>query len=99
MGWTLKDVEFEHDGTPATVHADGNNVAWICPSCRSPVLLVYRAGRIGSHPDRPSPCLGCGAAYSLKPPFGFQPEPPAGERVCPAPQMSIERGGSGLTAI
>jgi hypothetical protein len=91
MGWTLTGVQFQHNGAPTRVHADGNNVAWVCPICGSPVLLVYQQGRIGSHPNRPSPCPGpgCGATYSLDPPFGFQPQPPAGQIAVPAAQTSI----------
>ena len=91
MGWTLDGVAFQHNGVHTNVHADGNNVAWVCPLCGSPVLLVYQNGRIGSHPNTPSPCQGqgCAAAYSLDPPFGSRPEPVARQIAVPAQNMTI----------
>jgi hypothetical protein len=91
MGWTLNGVQFQRNGTLTRVYADGNNIAWVCPRCGCPILFVYQNGRIGSHPDTPSHCRGpgCDAAYSLSPAYGFQPEPPKGDMVIPAPFMTI----------
>jgi hypothetical protein len=91
MGWTLNGVAFQHQGYPTIAHADGNNAAWVCPLCGGPVLLVYQQNRIGSNPNTPSPCQGpgCGATYSLHPPYGFVPEPPAGQVEVPELNMHI----------
>lgn len=74
MGWSFNGVTFHHGGSLTTVHADGNNVAWKCPKCNQPVLLVYQNGRIGSGPNRPSICP-CGTPYFLDPQYS-SPEPP-----------------------
>lgn len=89
MGWTLKQVQFTHNGASTVVHADGNNAAWVCASCGAPVLLVYQNGRVGSGPQDRSTCRGCGSKYHLSPAYGSQPEPPRGSTAKPAPVMQI----------
>jgi len=75
MGWTLDGVRFEHQGKTARVCADGNNVAWICPSCGMPLLLVYLKGRKGSCASRPRRCEQCLSDYSLEPGYDAIGEP------------------------
>lgn len=89
MGWSFAGVQFFFAGEVETA-ADGNNVAWKCPACARPLLLIYQRGRVGSGPDRPSVCQ-CGASYYLDPPYGEQQEPPAGESAAPANPMRIVR--------
>ena len=91
MGWTLTGVAFHFDGAPTTAHADGNNVAWTCPFCHHPLLFVYGRGRIGSAAQRPNECPGCDQQFHLDPPYGFAPEPPAGESHQPAAEMAFLR--------
>jgi len=88
MGWTLQGVQFQHQGVPTQMHADGNNAAWVCPKCKHPVLFVYQNGRSGSGPNSRTYCPGCPASYHLSPPF-TRPEPPAGNPVQPAPIMQV----------
>ncbi|OAI45812.1 hypothetical protein AYO44_12360 [Planctomycetaceae bacterium SCGC AG-212-F19] len=89
MGWTFGGgVAFHYQGLPTAVHADGNNVAWLCPGCGHPVLFVYQNGRMGSSSASPSICAGCGGTYYLDPPY-TAPEPVAGNPVPPAPIMQI----------
>ena len=91
MGWTLAGVTFRRMGKQVRVHADGNNAAWMCDraGCHHPVLFTYLEGRIGSGPNRPTKCPGCGNAYSLSPPFGARAQPSAGMSEQPAPIMDI----------
>lgn len=85
MGWSFAGVRFEA-ATDAV--ADGNNVAWNCPHCGFPVLLVYQSGRRGSSQTDPANCE-CGRRYYLSPPYGSRPEPPAGQSEAPANPMRI----------
>ncbi len=93
MGWSFtppnqQAATFEYQGNPTPFHADGNNVAWICPKCKHPVLFVYQNGRAGSSPADQTICQGpgCGAQYSLHPPY-TRPEPPGSQT--PSPVMDI----------
>lgn len=90
MGWTFRNSRFE----PGRVHADGNNVAWCCPECCHPIILVYQKNRVGSSRDNPSVCNGCGEGYYLDPPYGSRPEPPAGQHESPAALMRIRKVSS-----
>ena len=51
MGWTFTpktgNVQFDYRGHAARVHTKGNNVAWVCPKCRGPILFVYAPGNLG----------------------------------------------------
>lgn len=94
MPWRLSGVQFWHNGEPVVVNADGTSAAWVCP-CGGPVLLVFQAGRIGSHPNRQSICPKCKVAYYLAPPHNFMPEPSMS--IMPAGQMTIVGNASAPT--
>lgn len=89
MGWTLSGAHFRRHGVvlaSSKVHADGNNLAWVC-ECGAPVLLIYLDGRAGSDPRHPRVCPGaCGATYSLSPPYR---SPPPGPSQVPAAVIDI----------
>jgi hypothetical protein len=88
MGWSFSvPLEFQHRGHSTKVHADGNNVAWVCP-CGHPVLFVYQQGRRGSSSACPTICQGCHTSYSLSPAYS-SPEPPRGQPQAPAAVVSI----------
>jgi hypothetical protein len=92
VGWLFdSSVPFRYKGVSARVYADGNNAAWICPSCGGPILFVYQRGRVGSGPATPSVCKTktCNRSYYLDPPYGFQPEPVRGQSATPADVMDI----------
>lgn len=46
---------------PADPH--GNNVAFSCLACSTPVLAVIREHQRGSAPQNPSVCPACGARF------------------------------------
>ncbi|MEB8434301.1 hypothetical protein OO007_18835 [Cocleimonas sp. KMM 6892] len=43
----------------------GNNIAIICESCASPVLLIALPNQRGSDEKHPANCKGCGELYFL----------------------------------
>lgn len=92
---TAQQVAFEYQG-PTQVHANGNNVAWKCPTCGHPILFVYQNGRMGSGPQDSVQCPTCRAGYYLKPPYGSRHEPPRGQPMAPARRMTIVQVGGPL---
>jgi hypothetical protein len=86
MPWRLSGVEFYYNDQPVVLHADGNIAARVCP-CGGPVLFIFQAGRIGSHPTRRSMCPLCKTTYHLTPPHNFMPEPAMS--IMPAGRMTI----------
>jgi hypothetical protein len=53
-------------GLKLAADAHGNNVAFRCVDCASPVLAVLLANRQGSAANKPVKCKGCGSKYWLK---------------------------------
>lgn len=60
---TITDFEARsaHEQVPADAY--GNNVAFACIECRSPVLATLMAHQRGSSPAKPTQCRGCGAKF------------------------------------
>ena len=73
MGWTFTtpslDAQFQRNGQPEQVHADGRHAAWKCEDCGHPVLFIYRAVRAGSSVRTPATCRSFGRPYHLEPPY------------------------------
>ena len=53
------------DGAEMPADAHGNNVAFCCPHCRGPILVVALANMRGSDENHPAACRGCGTKYFL----------------------------------
>ena len=53
-------------GTATQVDAHGNNAAFSCLRCHSPLLATLRDHQRGSSPSKPVVCNGCGTPYWLE---------------------------------
>lgn len=53
----------DESGFPVLCHAHGNNVAFRCLGCGSPVLAVLFNNQPGINSDRPTTCPACEARY------------------------------------
>ncbi len=58
---------FDEDNIPVLADAWGNNVAFRCTSCGSPVLAdLHDANQRGASAGNPSVCRACGSLYWLE---------------------------------
>ncbi|MCW9095267.1 MAG: hypothetical protein OQJ93_07185 [Ignavibacteriaceae bacterium] len=54
------------DGQDVKADAFGNNIAIICPNCKSfPILLIARANQKGSDLQHSTHCNNCGKSYYI----------------------------------
>ncbi len=56
------------NGYPVLADTWGNNVAFRCESCGSPVLAdLHDSNQRGAKPENPSVCRACGSRYWVEP--------------------------------
>lgn len=64
----MKTTDFlvmDGDGVESEADAHGNNVAFNCPSCGHPVLVVTLENQRGSDERHPATCKECREKYFL----------------------------------